>query len=96
MSDDELSKRVEPKMNRGSFRLQFVIWSLWTVLQLFVFIGNALSGEEWATYEYVSAAGLLLGLVYLGYLLYVRRRDEHHWVIEEARRADWERRGRAL
>jgi hypothetical protein len=83
-------------MNRKSFRLQFILWSVWTVLQLLAFISNALSGERWSSFEYVSAAGLLLGLGYLGYLLHVRRRDEHHWVVEEARRADWERRGRAL
>ncbi|MHA7240488.1 hypothetical protein [Arthrobacter sp. TMS1-12-1] len=96
MSDDKSAKRVEPRMNRGSFRLQFIIWSVWTVLQLLLFIGNVLSGEEWAFGEYLSAAALLLGLTFLGYLLYVRRRDEHHWRAEEERQADWERRGRAL
>lgn len=96
MSDDKSAKRVEPRMNRGNFRLQFIIWSVWTVLQLLLFLGNILSGEEWAFSEYLTAISLLLGLVFLGYLLYVRRRDEHHWKAEEERRADWERRGRAL
>ena len=83
-------------MNRGSFRFQLILWSVWTVVQLFLFIGNTLSGEEWALGEYLNIAMLLLGLVFLGYLLYVHRHDERHWKVEEERRADWERRGRAL
>lgn len=96
MSEDEPAKRDKPRTNRGSFRLQFIIWSVWTVLQSLVLIGHTLSGEEWAFGHYLSVAALLLGLTFLAHLLYVRRRDEHHWRVEEERRADWERRGRAL
>ncbi len=83
-------------MNRGSFRLQFIIWSVWTALQSLVIISNTLGSDEWAFGEYLNVFMLLLGLTALGRLLYVRRRDKDFWRIEEALRADWERRGRAL
>ncbi|MHA7146299.1 hypothetical protein ACX80U_16440 [Arthrobacter sp. TmT3-37] len=96
MSEEGPAKRVNPKMNRGSFRLQFTIWSVWTALQLLAITNNVLGGEHWAFGEYLNVIMLILGLAALGYFLRVRRRDEHFWRAEEERRADWERRGRSL
>lgn len=96
MSEENPRKRVDPKMDRGSFRLQFIIWSVWTALQFLAVTVNALSGTAWAFADYLNLLMLVLGLAALGYLLYVRRRDENFWRDEEERRADWERRGRAL
>lgn len=96
MSDESPTERADPKMNRGSFRLQFAIWSVWVALQLLLITDNILSGEAWAFGEYLNVSMLVLGLAILGRLLHVRRRDEHFWRAEEERRADWERRGRAL
>ena len=39
---------------------------------------------------------LVLCAAGLAYLFYVRHRDGHFWDEEEARRADWDRRGRQL
>ena len=83
-------------MNRGSFRLQFIIWSVWIALQLLVITGHIRSGEDWAFGEYLHVVMLVMGSAALGRLFHVRRRDEHFWVAEEGRRADWERRGRAF
>jgi hypothetical protein len=46
MSEEGPAKRVNPKMNRGSFRLQFTIWSVWTALQLLAITNNVLGGED--------------------------------------------------
>jgi hypothetical protein len=96
MSEEGPAKRVNPKMNHGSFWLQFVIWSAWCGLQLLAITNNILGGKDWAFGEYLNVIMLILGLVGLGYLLHVRRHDEHFWRAEDERRADWERRGRAL
>ncbi|WP_140395024.1 hypothetical protein [Arthrobacter sedimenti] len=96
MSEEGPAKRVNPKMNRGSFRLQFTIWSVWTALQLLAITNNILGVDGWAFGEYLNVIMLILGLAAPGYLLHVRRRDEHFRRANEEQRADWERRGRAL
>lgn len=96
MSEANGSKRLQPKMTRGGFRVQFVLWSLWTALQLVMVVGNLVMGTVWDLGDYLSLAGLILGAAFLGFLLYVRRHDGHFWEEEEAKRDDWDRRGRAL
>lgn len=83
-------------MTRGAFRIQFVLWSIWTTLQLVSVIMHLASGTGWELKDYGSLAALLLGVALLVYLLYVRHHDGHFWEEEEAVRADWDRRGRAL
>ena len=83
-------------MTRGSFRVQFVLWSAWSVLQLVMLIGNLVAGTIWDLGDYLSVIALILGAAFLGFLLYVRHHDGHFWEEEEAERAEWERRGRAL
>jgi hypothetical protein len=83
-------------MTRGGFRVQFVLWSLWTALQLVMLARNLVVGTVWDLGDYLSLAGLILGVASLGFLLYVRHHDGHLWEEEEAKRADWDRRGRAL
>jgi hypothetical protein len=83
-------------MTRGGFRAQFVLWSIWTALQLVVVVLNLASGTVWSLGDYLFSAALILGVGYLCFLLYVRHRDGHFWEEEEAKRADWDRRGRAL
>lgn len=90
------TKRFVPGMTRGSFRLQFVLWSIWTLLQLVTVVGNLVLGTGQDAWDYLYLAALLLGLVALGFLLYVRHRDSRFWEEDEAKSADWERRGRAL
>lgn len=83
-------------MTRGSFRFMFVLWSIWTSLQLVMLVGSLVVGTVWDTGMYLSLAALILGVGFLGFLLYVRHHDGHFWEQEEAKRADWDRRGRAL
>lgn len=89
-------KRLQPKMTRGAFRWQFVLWSLWTVLQLVSAIMHLASATVWASKDYWTLIALIFGVSALVYLLYVRHHDGRFWEEEEARRADWERRERAL
>ncbi|WP_091557583.1 hypothetical protein [Arthrobacter sp. ok362] len=97
MSDaEELSKRLQPKITRGGFRVQFVLWSMWTALQLVIVVRNLFSGSVWDLGDYLFLAGLILGVAFLGFLLHVRHHDGHFWEAEETKRDDWDRRGRAL
>ena len=96
MSEANGPKRLQPRMTRGSFRVQFVLWSAWSVLQLVMLIGNLVAGTIWDLGDYLSVIALILGAAFLGFLLYVRHHDGHFWEEEEAERAEWERRGRAL
>ena len=96
MSEANGPKRLQPRMTRGSFRVQFVLWSAWSVLQLVMLIGNLVAGTIWDLGDYLSVIALILGAAFLGFLLYVRHHDGHFWEEEEAERAEWEWRGRAL
>lgn len=64
-------------------------------------IAAALNALVWRSPSDPQAFFLAVGLfivsaIYLGYLLRVRRNDVPFWDEEEARRADWDRRGRQL
>ena len=83
-------------MTRGGFRFQFVLWSIWTILQLVAVAINLAAGTVWDLGDDLSLTGLILGVAFLGFLLYVRHHDGPFWEEEEAKRADWDRRGRAL
>ncbi|THJ65778.1 hypothetical protein E8P82_10840 [Arthrobacter echini] len=96
MSDESSARRVHATTNRGSFRLLFMTWSVLTALQLFAVMINVLGGQDWAFAEYLNVFMVVLGFAVLGYLVQLRRRDEHLWREDEERRADWDRRGRAL
>lgn len=94
--DPAARKRLQPKMTRGTFRVQIVLWSVFLALQLVVLINNFSKGSAWDLGEYLSLAMVILAAIYLARLLYVRHYDGHFWDEEEAARADWDRRGRAL
>lgn len=96
MSQARRSKRLQPKMTRRSFRVQFVVWTAWTVLQMIFVVVRLATPNVWDLGGYVSLVGLLLGIVSLTFLLYVRHHDGHFWDDEAAEQDDWERRGRAL
>lgn len=96
MSAESSAGKVRPTTNRGNFRLLFVMWSAMTALQLFAVMVNVFGGQDWALGEFFDLLMVVVGLAALGYLAHLRRRDEHLWTAEEERRADWDRRGRAL
>ncbi|GAP61198.1 hypothetical protein AHiyo1_48700 [Arthrobacter sp. Hiyo1] len=99
MPETEGSKRLEPRMTRGSFR--FTYWAV--IVQIFLSVilmllnVGILPGREWEPVAFFLAAALfLVNLIFLGRLLRVRRNDTHFWNEEEARREEWDRRGRQL
>lgn len=54
-------------------------------------------GKVWrAPFTYLATVMLMISGFYLAYLFRVRRNDGPYWDAEEARREDWERRGRRL
>ena len=83
-------------MTRGGFRFLFVVWTFIALTQLVALILFWVAGKPWEFGSYLWLATLLVALGGLVYLLLVRRRDRNFWDEEEALRADWDRRGRAL
>ena len=96
MSEANGPKRLQPRMTRGSFRVQFVLWSAWSVLQLVMLIGKFSRGNHLGSRGLSVGHRVDSGRAFLGFLLYVRHHDGHFWEEEEAERAEWEWRGRAL
>lgn len=96
MAEAEGRKRLQPRMTRGGFRVQFVLWSIMAGLQLVMVVGNLLMGIVWDLGDYLSLVALFLSVAYLAFLLYLGHHDGRFWDEEEAIRADWDRRGRAL
>lgn len=92
--DGEGQKRLQPRMTRGFFRFQLVLWML--ALNLIWQLAARWNEPPWGWSHYASVAILAGSVAVLASLLYLRRRDGHLWAEEEARRADWDRRGRRL
>lgn len=90
----EGQKRLEPRMTRGGFRFQLFMWILLAVNPISQLVAR--SDEPWDGFHFLMVALLVLCAAGLAYLFYVRHRDGHFWDEEEARRADWDRRGRQL
>lgn len=100
MSESEGRKRLQPKMTRGGWRLNVWVSGVQTVafsvLAFRAFRGSA-AGDRWdAGAFWLFTVAALSSAVYFLYLLRVRRNDAPFWDEEEARRADWDRRGRRL
>jgi uncharacterized membrane protein len=87
-------KRLEPRMTRGGFRWQLVMVSFMAVNAIvqIAFRWN----QAWGAFLYLMLAMLIICAVFTAYLLYVRHYDGHFWDEDEARRRDWDRRGRQL
>lgn len=81
-------------MTRGGFRFMLVFCALMTISPITLIAFHAT--DPWGLTQSLSAATLVLCMALLGYLLYVRRHDAHFWDEEDARRADFDRRGRLL
>lgn len=81
-------------MTRGSLRFMLVLGVV-IATPPFVLIGVQLN-EPWDPSKYLLLAALLVDMALFGYLLFVRHHDAHFWDEEEARRADFDRRGRRL
>ncbi|MFF2317941.1 hypothetical protein ACFVTE_16920 [Arthrobacter sp. NPDC058097] len=96
MNEAKGPRRLQPRMTRGGFRFLFVAWTATALFQLVVLILFWVAGKPWELASYLWLATILVALGGLAFLLYVRRNDRPFWDEEEARRAEWDRRGRAL
>jgi hypothetical protein len=83
-------------MTRGGFRGLFVVWTFMAVTQVAFLILRGMAGRGWDAGNYLSLATVVGAVAGIAYLLYVRRHDKHFWDEDEARRAEWDRRGRQL
>lgn len=87
-------ERLAPRMTRGVFRLQLVMLTLITLGPIWQIASRW--NEPWNELRYLMLAMLLICASFCAYLFYVRHYDGHFWDEEEARRQDWDRRGRQL
>ncbi|MDJ0355451.1 hypothetical protein [Paenarthrobacter sp. PH39-S1] len=98
MSEPDGPKRLEPRMTPGSFR--FLVWAdagLAVVSTILALNARFWRGANWDFSAFLPAAALfLISGILLGYLIHVRRNDRPFWNEEEAKRDDWDRRGRQL
>jgi hypothetical protein len=99
MAETEGRKRLEPRMTRGSFRFIFGAVLVQIILSAILMLLDLgiVSGRKWEPVVFFIAAALFAGnVIFFGRLLRVRRNDTPFWNEEEARREDWDRRGRQL
>ena len=97
MSSTEGRKRLEPRMSRGSWK--FGAWAAigQAVISALLALNKLVSTGEWDPVSLVLyAAWFIISVIQLLHLLRVRRNDAPFWDEDEARRADWDRRGRRL
>lgn len=97
MSTTEGRKRLQPRMSRGSWK--FMVWSVvvlavCSALLTFNKLQPDVGGDVGSFWVY--AVWIATNTIYFLYLLRVRRNDAPFWDEEEARRNDWDRRGRRL
>jgi hypothetical protein len=97
MPESDGRKRLQPRMARGSWRLS--IWSAGGQAVSFSLLAllKTGAGNGWDVAGFwLFTACALFNATYFVYLLRVRRNDGPFWDEEEARRAEWDRRGRRL
>jgi hypothetical protein len=90
-------KRLQPRMTRGSWKI--AVWSAGgqAVCSALLTLNKLWPDDGWdAVSFWVYAAWFATSTIYFLYLRRVRRNDAPLWDEEEARRADWDRRGRRL
>ena len=90
-------KRIEPRMTRGSWRFAFWCAVGLMVISVLPALGKLFfdDSSDAVSFWIYTALFAVSGAQFL-HLLRVRRNDTPFWDEEEARRADWDRRGRSL
>jgi len=97
MPTSEVRKRLEPRMARGAWRLAAWSAGAQTVCSGFLTLGKLWPNNGWdAASFWIYTAWFIVSAILFLHLLRVRRNDWPFWDEEEARRADWDRRGRQL
>jgi hypothetical protein len=97
MPGTEGRKRLEPRMTRGSWK--FTAWAAGAqvVSSALLTLNNLRPDDGWdAASFWVFLTWFAISAIYFLYLLRVRQNDAPFWDEEEARRADWDHRGRQL
>ena len=59
--------------------MQFIAWSIWTALQVVIVVMKLIFESIWDISDYLFVGASILGVVVLGFLLYVRHHDGHFW-----------------
>lgn len=99
MAETKGRKRLEPRMTRGSVRFTFGAVMAQITLSVILMLLNLgiVLGRKWEPIGFFIAAALFaVNAIFFVRLLRVRRNDTPFWNEEEARRQDWDRRGRQL
>ena len=90
-------KRREPRMTRGSWKFSALATGGQVACSALLTLNNLQPDDGWdAASFWVFLAWFAISTTYSLHLLRVRRNDAPFWDEEEARRADWDRRGRQL
>ncbi|MDQ0850676.1 hypothetical protein QFZ65_002614 [Arthrobacter sp. B3I9] len=97
MSSTEGRKRLEPRMSRGSWRFALWVFGGQFVCSALLALNKVGSSHGWDPVSFwLYTAWFIISAIQLLLLLRVRRNDAPFWDEDEARRADWDRRGRRL
>ncbi len=99
MSGIEGSKRLQPRMGRGGWRIGMWAYGAQALGSAFLAINRFMAGlnNGWDVFGFcLYSVWFLLCTGQIFYLIRVRRNDAPFWDGEEARRADFDRRGRQL
>ncbi|MBT2568101.1 hypothetical protein J7I84_16670 [Arthrobacter sp. ISL-85] len=97
MSASEGRKRLEPRMSRGSWKFATAVFGAQTVCMGLLALNKLWSSGEWdSVLFWVFTVWFIVTVIQLLHLLRVRRNDALFWDEDEARRDDWDRRGRRL
>lgn len=99
MSETEAHKRLQPKMGRGSWRFGMWAYGVQVPSSAFLAVNRLMAGlnDGWNVVGFcIYTVWFLLSAGQVFYLMRVRRNDVPFWDADEARRADFDRRGRRL
>jgi hypothetical protein len=97
MSSTEGRKRLEPRMGRGSWRVGAWAAAAMVVCSAPIALNKLGSKDGWdPVLFWLYTVWFVISVIQLLHLLRVRRNDWPFWDKDEARRADWDRRGRRL
>ncbi|WP_090953958.1 hypothetical protein [Arthrobacter sp. ov118] len=97
MSTSEGRKRLEPRMSRGSWKFRTWAAGPMVVISALLALNQLGSSHGWDPVSFwLYTALFIISVIQVLYLLRVRRNDAPFWDEDEARRDDWDRRGRRL